>query len=222
MKLKQFFRYQEFKWVYWLAAVFVLAGLWRILWNSGVTVSWWQRFYGTLDDAVFFRWEEFLALNSHRNTFIAGAGFTLTFVLGLLLELSGRLSKRANWCILVIAVMAAFMHLPCLCRGREATQRIFCQSRLKGLGVALTAYAGTYGEFPCDLQVTMPDGAPLAESDHYFDLKKMIYHGAGKKPSDGTFLLVEDPFRNHAGDLRHRLNSKGTVSAAHDWKANSP
>ncbi len=218
MKLKRFLRYQEFKWVYWLALIFVLSILWSILWSSRVTIGWWQHFHGTVSDAVFFRWEEFFALNSHGNTTVAHLGFLLTIGFGVALQFVPGLAEKAKWSSFVIVALAAFMLLPCLCHPREKTRRMLCQSKMKALGHALNTYAAEYGEFPPALGVTMPDGKLFWEADRWFDPAETTYHGAGKKPSDGIFLLVEDGYRTHAGDLRHRLMSDGAVSAVHLWE----
>jgi type II secretory pathway pseudopilin PulG len=73
--------------------------------------------------------------------------------------------------ISILGIMAAVL-LPAVQRSRESVRRLQCASNLRQIGVALQAYAATFGEFPlpgsCFFDVAPHDFSPQSQLLPYF------------------------------------------------------
>ena len=48
--------------------------------------------------------------------------------------------------------------------------------------------------------------------------RNYLFPGAGRKIEKERFIVIEDTPRAHAGDLRHRLWSDGTIDFYYPWE----
>ncbi len=177
------------------AVAFVLAYLWYILWTKEILLHWWNALYGIVPDAFFFRCEEFIALNSHNNNWPPILGFLIIILVSALCNIKKELRLGEFLCMIVLFLACIGFLLPCLCRAKEYGKRVRCHSDLKFAGLELKAYVEEYGSFPEKFSV---QGIP--------------------KDSSAPFVLIEDEPRTHAGDLRHRMWSDGTVDFYYPWQ----
>ena len=181
--------------------------LWQFLYQSQWLYQWWQPWYGKVSNGLFFRLEEFFATMSPNSIAILVSSWMF-----LLLGLSAMLHLtrgRRKWHESVLAICIFFMMLlvemPCLCVSGEHVHRAICNAEFKQ----------TFITFYEKDEETLPE---------YIDIKQkhphdVVYRPAGKSlASKERFIILEDAPRSHAGDLRHRLWSDGTVEAFYPWK----
>lgn len=194
-----------------LTTGFLLAYGWKVLWADEFLLHWWRGLYGILPDGFFFQGEEFIALNSHSNSWPPLLGFwCISFVIIALSIYRAQKEKiRLGFFLfmIVLFLVCAANLLPCLCRAQEYGWRLNCQSSLKISALELLVYIQDHQSFPEALIVE------ISPKD-----KMVVTLPPDRKPSGTRFVIFEDAPRAHAGDLRHRLWSDGTIDSYYPWK----
>ena len=188
-----------------LAAGAVLFFLWLFLWSYGA--QYWPAFRSLLPPSVYFPIEEFLALNDHNSpwSLIGGPVIAIGFLIWAIRTNNGgkmRLWEKALLGLIVISVLMFL--LPCLRAPVETGRRLRCISEMKI----------TYME----LFVRYPDRLPDHVQFQNRDGHAVRYLGKGRSWKEPKFILFEDAERCHAGDLRHRIWSDGSVDHFYPWK----
>ncbi len=225
MKWKTFVNWRENRVVLLVLVLYLPAFCWWGAWSNGTVLRWWQSLYGKVSAPVFFEWEEFIALHSHGNEYPGRIGLYLIIaVLLVLLLLSAlkyiRTSIKELLVLLVFTVFILFFSI-CMCQSKEKQQRRFCPVNLKTYHQAFEAWLAGHETYPPELQSHDFPGEDFSirlvrpQEFHY------LYPAAGKRPGRERFLLLEDAPRAHAGDLRHRLWSDGTIDSIYPWKEKS-
>ena len=79
-------------------------------------------------------------------------------------------------------------------------------------------HVADYGFYP----TVLPDKEDAIGKYHLHSLpqknRNYQFPGAGRKIEKERFIVIEDAPRTHAGDLRHRLWSDGTIDYYYPWK----
>ena len=223
MKSKEWLDWKKNWPVFVLVILFVPTLWWWRIWSSGVLLKWWQVQEGQLSLPTFFQWEEFIALHSHQNEWPGRVGFYLIILLVIFFILLSaiRIIKTEIKVLLVpfILTMLLLFFSICLCQSEERSNRKFCLVNLKNYHSALMNHAADYGFYP----TVLPDKEETIEKyrPHSIPLKNRnyLFPGAGRKIEKERFIVIEDTPRTHAGDLRHRLWSDGTIDFYYPWKA---
>ena len=188
-----------------LASGVVLFCGWIIFW--GFAAHWWQIFKSFLPPSIYFPVEEFFALNDHNSEWcelgkilIAG-GFLVWAVRAV-----GR--KLYLWEKTLVGMIVAVVILllpPCLCAPWEKVYRINCISDMKNAWT--------------ELLLKYPDKLPDSFEVSTRYKHTVLYRGAGRKWDEPRFILFEDG-SGHAGDLRHRFWSDGSIDHYYLWEKN--
>lgn len=222
MKFKEWLDWKKNWPVFFILILFVPAFYWWGLWIRGTVLQWWRGLEGRISLPMFFEWEEFIALHSHPNEWPGRVGFYLIIlvVIFFILLSAMRIIKteiKKLLIPLVFALLLLFFSI-CLCQSEERSNRKFCPVNLKNYHSALINYAADYGFYP----TALPEKAEAIEKyrPHYLPLKNRnyLFPGAGRKIGKERFIVMEDAPRAHAGDLRHRLWSDGTIDFYYPWK----
>ena len=198
------------RWYFLLIVFFFFAYGWKILWANELLLSLWGKLFGILPDGYFFPCEEFIAFQSHGNTLPASLFFWVLSS-GILIYMVRQTRKKeiqaGFFYFLIVLFLASTCNLlPCLCRAKEYGRRIRCQSSLRKSGMELKLYLDEYETLPSEAILEDPHGriaVPLP---------------LNSKMSDCRYVVYEDAPRTHAGDLRHRLWSDGTIDSCYPWK----
>ena len=201
---------KRYRWYFLLIVFFFFAHGWHILWANEFLLQLWGKLFGILPDEYFFPCEEFIAFRSHGNT-LPGSLFFLLLSLGILIYMVRRIRKKdiqaGFFLFLIVLFLASACNLlPCLCRALEYGRRSRCQSHLRKSGMDLKLYLEEYETLPSKIIVEVPHGGiavPLPLNSKMSDCRHVVY---------------EDAPRTHAGDLRHRLWSDGTIDSCYPWK----
>ncbi len=207
--------------VYVLLLSFLPAFAWWGIWSGGMLLRWWRAAEGCVPESVFFRMEEFIALNSHQNEWPGRCGMYLILaacVIFLLLRVF-RVIRTSVWALLILLAFA-WLNLffsDCMCRSMEHRLRNQCRHSLETFRRAFAVWGKEHGAYPPGL-----DSEDFPPQKFWKELKacsccRHLYYGAGKKPGDARFVILEDAPRSHAGNLRHRLWSDGTIDSVHPW-----
>ncbi len=77
MNLKKFFFRPENRIISLLILSYIPAFIWWGLWSGGTILKWWQKLEGRIPAPLYFKWEEFIALNSHGNEYPGRLGLYL-------------------------------------------------------------------------------------------------------------------------------------------------
>lgn len=179
------------------------------LWNGEILLNWWRKGCGNISDQTFFPVEEWIALHSHNNEWPVFAGYVTVIIVIIVLHGFARKIKIHGFghALFLFALIACFLGaMPCLCRTKERMYRQFCSYNLKAYLREFEKNANVYPEKIPEIK------ARFSNKYNYF------YPGAGKAKSDERFIVIEDAPRTHAGDLRHRLWSDGTIDSYYPWK----
>ena len=187
-----------------LAAGVVLTFLWSRFWHDGRQC--WSVMEPLLPQSWYFPVEEFLALNDHNspwNTFgipVISIGFLIWAI-----RTNGR--KLYLWektLVGMIIFLILLFSQPCLCAPKEKFFRVECVSAMRTMRLELL---DRYPDrLPNHVQIKNRDGHAVR------------YLGKGRSWKEPKFILFEDAERCHAGDLRHRYWSDGTVDHYYPWK----
>ena len=165
----------------------------------------WHKTYSFLPDYVYFRVEEFFAFNIHNNTMFMKLPMAVMFI-GFFVWALIRNGRNGNFAdfllIIVVLIFFLYMMMPCLCRPAEYARRANCISVMKSMQQTLMYIES----LPEELEVQPRNGHKV----HYF--------GKSKNINDKKFILFEDADRSHAGNLKHRLYSDGTLEVFYPWK----
>ena len=198
------------RWYFLLIVFFFFAYGWKILWANELLLHLWGKLFGILPDSYFFPCEEFIAFQSHGNTLPASLFFWVLSS-GILIYMVRQTRKKeiqaGFFYFLIVLFLASTCNLlPCLFRAKEYGRRIRCQSSLRKSGMELKLYLDEYETLPSEVIIENPHGriaVPLP---------------LNSKISDCRYVVYEDAPRTHAGDLRHRLWSDGTIDSCYPWK----
>ncbi len=165
----------------------------------------WHKTYSFLPDYVYFPVEEFFAFNIHNNTMFMKLPMAVMFI-GFFVWALIRNGRNVNFAdfllIIVVLIFFLYMMMPCLCRPAEYARRANCISVMKSMQQTLMYIEN----LPEELEVQPRNGHKV----HYF--------GKSKNINDKKFILFEDADRSHAGNLKHRLYSDGTLEVFYPWK----
>ena len=208
--------------VFVLLILFVPALWWWRIWSSGVLLKWWLGQEGQFALPTFFLCEEFIALHSHQNEWPGRVGFYLIifFAISFILLSAIRVIKTEIKMLLVPLVFTIFLLFfsICLCQSEERSNRKFCPVNLKNYHSALMNHAADYGFYP----TVLPDKEDAIGKYRLHSLpqksRNYQFPGAGRKIEKERFIVIKDAPRTHAGDLRHRLWSDGTIDYYYPWK----
>lgn len=222
MKFQEWLDWKKNWPVFLLLILFIPALWWWHIWSSGVLLKWWQGLERQFAPSTFFRWEEFIALHSHQNEWPGRVGFylILLFAIFFILLSTFRIIKTEIKMLLVpsILTMLLLFFSICLCQSKEKNNRKFCPVNLRNYHSALINYAADYGFYP----TVLPDKEETIEKyrPHSLPLKNRnyLFPGAGRKIGKERFIIMEDVPHAHAGDLRHRLWSDGTIDFYYSWE----
>lgn len=180
--------------------------LWQVLCQSQWLYKWWQSWYGKVSDGLFFRLEDFFATMSPNSvvSLVVSWMFLLAGLFAMLHLTRGRRRwYESVWAFCIFLIMLLFQ-MPCLCISRERTHRIVCNSEFKQAFLTLYEEGETLPEY-FEIKQTFPHAVVYSSSGNILD-------------SNERFVILEDAPRSHAGDLRHRLWSDGTVESFYPWK----
>ncbi len=232
MKLKEWINWKENWTVFVVLFLYIPAFWWWGIWSHGSVLRWWRAFEGKVATPTFFEWEEFIALHSHNNEWPGRIGFygIILLILIFLLLYAVRIIRipvrqaagpKGLMVLLAFTLIILFFSI-CLCRSKEKEARWGCQSALNLYQKAFISYFNKHESYPSALQTSdFPDEASQAKLEMFITRYcHHLYPGADKKPDDQCFIVIEDAPRAHAGDLRHRLWSDGTIDSYYPWKSN--
>ena len=208
LNLPSFFRKSQ-KYLF-LIAGYLLSYGWSMQWQNELLLDWWSSLHGILPDRFFFCEEELIAQNSHRNEWPPMLGFGIIILYIIILSIHERKNeiRLGNLIFMIILFLACAANMfPCLCHAKEYDRRVRCRSSMKARGLALSAYILDNKCFPEKATI---------ENSHSQTL--VIDFPAGKLSAGERFIVIEDAPRTHAGDLRHRLWSDGTIDSYYPWK----
>ena len=197
------------RWYFLLIVFFFFAYGWKILWENELLLHLWGNLFGILPDRYFFPCEEFIAFQSHGNSLPASLFFWV-LSLGILIYMVRQTRKKEIqagflFFLIVLFLASTCNLLPCLCRAKEYGRRIRCQSDLRKIGMELKLYLDKYETFPSEVIIEKPHG------------RIAVSLLSDSKMSGFRYLVYEDAPRTHAGDLRHRLWSDGTIDFSYPW-----
>ena len=222
MKFKEWLEWKTNWPVYGLLFLFIPAFWWWGIWRGGTLLKWCQTLEGHLAIPTFFEWEEFIALHSHSNEWPGHCGFYLILIAGvtfLLLRIASVIRTDARALLIIMGFTALLLFFSvCMCQSKERTNRKFCSVNLKNYYPALTNYAADNDSYPASLPKKDEENEKYRPGFLYAKGMNFLYPGANKKPSGERFIVIEDAPRTHAGDLRHRLWSDGTIDSYYPWK----
>ncbi|MBR2508188.1 MAG: hypothetical protein IKB71_00415 [Lentisphaeria bacterium] len=168
--------------------------------------TFWYKTYSFLPDCIYFPVEEFFAFNIHNNTMFMKLPMAFLFVVFFIWALveNGRNIKFFDFLMIIfVLIFFIFLMMPCLCRPMEYVRRKNCAAVMHSMYQTMSSYAEN---FPDRIELEPHDGHKI----HYF--------GEGKNINDSKFILFEDADRVHAGNLKHRMYSDGTVEHFYPWK----
>ena len=187
----------------------ILLSVFWMLFFSAPAYPAWQRLDDDLPEKIYFPIEEFLALNCHQNspyTYIGGAVILSGAVL-LVLKLEGKLQKWYKYILLIFVLFGLLWVLfSCLCRPAAYGRRARCAAMLRQVYCTIELYAEKNG------------GAFPGILDDNTLNHQIFYYGKGKTLNDKPFIVLEDAFRLHAGDMRHRIWSNGEGEVFYPWR----
>ena len=197
------------RWYFLLIVLFFFAYGWKILWENELLLHLWGNLFGILPDRYFFPCEEFIAFQSHGNPLPASLFFWV-LSLGILIYMVRQARKKEIqagflFFLIVLFLASTCNLLPCLCRAKEYGRRIRCQGDLRKIGMELKSYLDKYEIFPSEVIIEKPHG------------RIAVSLLSDSKMSGFRYLVYEDAPRTHAGDLRHRLWSDGTIDFSYPW-----
>ena len=195
-----------------LILIFLLACLNHWLWSGHVLLTWWERLPGTRFPELFYPVEEWIALHSHHNEWPVSAGYGIVMII-LLLQgkiLPGWKLHHFGYALCGFLFAACLIcSLPCLCLSPERISRQMCPLILHDFQKQFEIELKRTGGYPSSL----PEAAGRSGFQRTFS-----YPGRGRKTAEDRFVVVEDEPRSHAGDLRHRLWSDGSIDSYYPWK----
>ena len=168
--------------------------------------TFWHKTYSFLPDWIYFPIEEFFAFNIHNNTMFMKLPMALLFAVFFIwsLVLNGRKIRFSDFLMIIfVLIFFIFLMMPCLCRPMEYARRKNCAAVMHSMYQMMSLYAEN-----------LPDRIELEPHDGH----KIHYFGEGKNINDSKFILFEDADRVHAGNLKHRLYSDGTIEHFYPWK----
>ena len=225
MKINGWFDWKKSWSLFTVLLLYVPAFFWWSLWSGGTVLQWWRGLEGKISTSTFFEWEEFIALHSHSNEWPGRVGFYLIIVVSVVFIMLNvvKIIKTETRMLLVPLLFTLFVLFfsICLCQSKEKQNRKSCQRNLSDFQKAYVRYQKKYGYYPDEL---LSDNFPADEALRYElneNCKRFgnyLYPGAGQKKSNERFIVIEDAPRTHAGDLRHRLWSDGTIDSYYPWK----
>lgn len=117
--------------------------------------------------------------------------------------------------MLVITLLTPFMHM-----AKERSRTIDCEKNLRGISLALRAYALEHGEdFPKDLKELYPNyvtdqavfDCPGSKASGSPDKPDYIYTAGLKALSPAKSVVLEDIGGNHGKRGRHLLRVDGSI-----------